>query len=46
MTQQDPAIVQQILAEHAAGTALTTIGRRLEVHHSTRVLSRANELAG
>ena len=48
VTQEDAAIVEQILAEHAAGTAPTMIGRHLEVHHSTvkRMLSPTNELAG
>jgi hypothetical protein len=41
-TAKDPETVATILAEHAAGTPRSTIGRRLGVHHSTvgRILAR------
>jgi hypothetical protein len=46
VTQKDAGVVAQILAEHAAGTPPTTIGKRLDVHHTTvnRILNRANDL--
>jgi hypothetical protein len=42
--QKDPEIVAQILADHAAGTSPSKIGRRLEVHHTTvtRILAGAS----
>jgi hypothetical protein len=42
-TTIDPELVATILAEYAAGTAPSTIGRRQKVHHSTvkRILSAA-----
>jgi DNA-binding IclR family transcriptional regulator len=45
VTQKDPETVARILAERAAGTPPSTIGRRLEVHHSTvgRILAAADE---
>jgi hypothetical protein len=48
VTSKDAAVVAQILAEHAAGTPPSTIGRRLDVHHTTvrRILARAGDLAG
>ncbi|WP_375486236.1 DUF2637 domain-containing protein [uncultured Mycobacterium sp.] len=48
VTSKDPEIVAAILAEHAAGTPPSTIGRRLEVHHSTvgRILAGAESLTG
>lgn len=47
VTQKDPNVVARILAEHAAGTPPTTIGKKLDVHHETvnRIVARANELA-
>lgn len=46
VTQKDVDVVALVLAEHEAGTAPSTIGRRLDVHHSTvgRILARAAEL--
>jgi len=43
VTSKDPDVVAAILAEHAAGTPPSTIGRRQNVHHSTvnRILSAA-----
>lgn len=35
VTSKDPAIVAAVLAENAAGTAPSTIGRRHNLHHST-----------
>ena len=35
VTSKDPDVVAAILAEHAAGTPPSTIGRRQNVHHST-----------
>jgi hypothetical protein len=35
ITSKDADVVAAILAEHAAGTPLTTIGRRQNVHHTT-----------
>jgi hypothetical protein len=48
VTSKDPAVVAAVLAEHAAGTPLTTIGRRHKVHHSTvgRILAGAVGLTG
>jgi hypothetical protein len=43
VTSKDADVVAAILAEHAAGTPPSTIGRRQNVHHSTvnRILSAA-----
>ena len=43
VTSKDPAIVAAVLADHAAGTPPSTIGRRHNVHHSTvgRILAGA-----
>jgi hypothetical protein len=43
VTSKDPDVVAAILAEHAAGTSPSTIGRRQNVHHTTvsRILSAA-----
>jgi hypothetical protein len=48
VTGKETQLVAAILAEAAAGTAPSTIGRRYKVHHSTvgRILSAAGELAG
>jgi hypothetical protein len=48
VTSKDPAIVAAVLADHAAGTPPTTIGRRHNVHHSTvgRILAGAESLVG
>jgi hypothetical protein len=48
VTQKDPDVVAQILAQHEAGTPPSTISRRLDVHHTTvnRILARAGERAG
>jgi Protein of unknown function (DUF2637) len=48
VTSKDPAIVAAVLAEHAAGTAPSTISRRHNVHHSTvgRILAGAEALTG
>lgn len=35
VTSKDPAVVAAVLAENAAGTAPSTIGRRHNLHHST-----------
>lgn len=47
VTQKDPAVVAQILAEHAAGMPPSTISRRLDIHHSTvgRILAHAESLS-
>jgi len=47
VTQKAVEVVALILAEHEAGTAPSTIGRRLDVHHSTvgRILAGAAELS-
>jgi hypothetical protein len=47
-TSKDPETVAAILAEHAAGTAPSTISRRRGVHHSTvgRILAGAADLTG
>jgi Protein of unknown function (DUF2637) len=47
-TSKDPETVATILAEHAAGTPRSTIGRRLGVHHSTvgRILARGATQTG
>jgi hypothetical protein len=48
VTSKDPAIVAAVLADHAAGTPPSTIGRRHKVHHSTvgRILAGAESLTG
>jgi len=48
VTSKDPQLVAAVLAEHAAGTARSTIGRRLAIHHQTvgRILVAAAELTG
>jgi hypothetical protein len=48
VTSKDPAIVAAVLADHAAGTPPSTIGRRHKVHHSTvaRILAGAEGLTG
>jgi hypothetical protein len=48
VTSKDPQLVAAVLAEHAAGTARSTIGRRLAIHHKTvgRILVAAGELNG
>jgi hypothetical protein len=48
VTSKDPAVVAAVLAEHAAGTARSTIGRRLAIHHQTvgRILAGAEGLTG
>lgn len=48
VTSKDPAIVAAVLADHAAGTPPSTIGRRHNVHHSTvvRILAGAEGLTG
>jgi hypothetical protein len=48
VTSKDPAIVAAVLADHAAGTAPSTISRRHRVHHSTvgRILAGAAHLSG
>jgi hypothetical protein len=40
--------VAAVLAEHAAGTSRSTIGRRLAIHHQTvgRILDGAQGLTG
>jgi hypothetical protein len=47
VTSKDPDLVATILAQRAAGTPPGTIGRLLEVHHSTvgRILTAAESLA-
>lgn len=47
VTSKDPAVVAAVLAEQAAGTAPSTIGRRHGVHHSTvaRILEEYNRRA-
>jgi hypothetical protein len=44
VTSKDP----QVLAEHAAGTSRSTIGRRLVIHYQTagRILDGAQGLTG
>ena len=46
ITSKDPQVVAAILAEHAAGTPPSTIGRRQNVHHTTvaRILSAATSV--
>ena len=46
ITSKDPHVVAAILAEHAAGTPPSTIGRRQNVHHTTvaRILSGAHSV--
>jgi hypothetical protein len=48
VTSKDPAIVAAVLADHAAGTAPSTISRRHRVHHSTvgRILAGVAHLGG
>jgi len=48
VTSKDPDVVAAVLAEHAAGTAPSTIGRRLDIHYSTvgRIVAGAAELTG
>jgi hypothetical protein len=48
VTSKDPAIVAAVLADHAAGTAPSTISRRHKVHHSTvgRILAGVGHLGG
>jgi hypothetical protein len=48
VTSKDPAVVAAVLADHAAGTAPSTIGRRHKVHHSTvgRILAATAHLHG
>lgn len=45
VTSKDPAIVAAVLAENAAGTAPSTIGRRHNLHHSTvgRIVAGAHD---
>lgn len=47
ITTKDPDLIAKILADSAAGTPPSTIGRRHEVHHTTvnRILSAAEQLA-
>lgn len=47
ITNKDPDLIAKILADSAAGTPPSTIGRRHEVHHTTvsRILSAAEQLA-
>lgn len=46
ITTKDPDLIAKILADNAAGTPPSTIGRRHEVHHTTvnRILSAAEQL--
>lgn len=48
VTSKDPDTVAAILAEHAAGTPPSTIGRRQNVHHTTvgRILAAAQPRTG
>jgi DNA-binding IclR family transcriptional regulator len=48
VTSKHPAIVAAVLADHAAGTPPSTIGRRHKLHHSTvgRILAGAEALTG
>jgi hypothetical protein len=48
VTSKDPQMVAAVLAEHAAGTSRSTIGRRLAIHHQTvgRILAGAQGLTG
>jgi uncharacterized protein DUF2637 len=47
VTSKDPDVVAAILAEHAAGTPPSTIGRRQNVHHTTvgRILNAVGALS-
>jgi len=47
ITTKDPDLIAKILADNAAGTPPSTIGRRHEIHHTTvnRILSAAEQLA-
>jgi hypothetical protein len=46
VTSKDPDVVAAILAEHAAGTPPSTIGRRQRVHHTTvgRIVNAAQSV--
>jgi Protein of unknown function (DUF2637) len=46
ITSKDPDVVAAILAEHAAGTPPSTIGRRQRVHHTTvgRIVNAAQSV--
>jgi Protein of unknown function (DUF2637) len=48
VTSKDRQVVAAVLAEHAAGTSPSTIGRRLAIHHQTvgRILAGAQGLTG
>jgi hypothetical protein len=48
VTSKDPQVMAAVLAEHAAGTSRSTIGRRLAIHHQTvgRILDGAQGLTG
>ncbi len=48
ITTKDPDLIAKILADSAAGTPPSTIGRRHEIHHTTvnRILSAAEQLTG
>jgi hypothetical protein len=48
VTSKDPQVVAAVLAEHAAGTSRSTIGRRLAIHHQTvgRILAGAQSVTG
>jgi hypothetical protein len=48
VTLKDPQVVAAVLAEHAAGTPRSTIGRRLAIHHQTvgRILAGAQSVTG
>jgi len=48
VTSKDSQVVAAVLAEHAAGTSPSTIGRRLAIHHQTvgRILAGAQRLTG
>ena len=48
VTSKDPEVVAAVLAQHAAGTSRSTIGRRLAIHHQTvgRILAGAQGLTG
>ena len=46
--KEHPAVVATILADHAAGTRPSTIGRHHQVHHEIvgKILAAADELTG
>ena len=46
ITTKEPDLIAKILADNAAGTPPSTIGRRHEIHHTTvnRILSAAEQL--